>query len=108
MHIAEGWYTPLHLALGNGWFETASYLLDVGADVKAKNKFGLDVYALAVKKGFEDLSKRFYLVAKVKLRNKKLSMITGDNDSWADSIEEECGDFDDDGPTEAPPTTTTK
>ena len=77
--------------------DTATYLIDAGADVKSKNKYGLDVYAYAVKKGFEDLSKRFYLIAKVKVRNKKLSMLAGsDNDSWADSIEEEGDDFNDD------------
>lgn len=69
---AEGWYTPLHLALGNGWIDTAYYLLDCGASSTIKNKYGLDPATFAERKGYSDLAKRFRQAIKAKHRETTL------------------------------------
>jgi len=51
---AKGWYTPLHLALGNGYMDTAEYFLAHGANPWLKNKYGEDPYRYGDKKGFRE------------------------------------------------------
>jgi ankyrin repeat protein len=92
----EGWYTPLHLALGNGWIDTAYYLLDCGATPTIINKYVLDPMTFAEKKGFVDVAKRFRLAVKAKSRESTLkntlqvkasrseSRDHDDDDNWDD------------------------
>ena len=65
MRSTRGWYTPLHLACGNGYFETAMYLIKKGADSKALSKYKEDIYTYAIKRGFrsstDDLRKAVFL-----------------------------------------------
>lgn len=84
MHGAEvnarstrGWLTPLHLALGNGYIETAMLLLDKHAKPWLKNKFKEDAFTYGAKRGYitacTDLKDR---VVKSEL-TKKLGYIVG-------------------------------
>jgi hypothetical protein len=54
MRTAQGWYTPLHLALGNGYMDTAQFFLLRGANPWLKNKYGEDPYKYGEKKGYRD------------------------------------------------------
>jgi len=74
----RGWLTPLHLALGNGYIETATLLLDK-KDTKPwlKNKSKEDAFTYGAKKGYitacTDLKDR---VIKTEL-TKKMGQILG-------------------------------
>ena len=57
-----GWFTPLHLALGNGWKETSLFLLHAGADITKKAKCQKDVIQYATHRGFETVAKEFYFI----------------------------------------------
>lgn len=59
MHGAEinarstrGWLTPLHLALGNGYIETAMLLLDKHAKPWLKNNLKEDAFTYGAKRGY--------------------------------------------------------
>lgn len=58
-----GWHTPLHLALANGWDETAKYLIIAGADIHAKNKDKENMCAFAEKRGYKILAREFEAIA---------------------------------------------
>lgn len=57
-----GWHTPLHLALSNGFLETATFLMDAGADVNAKNKYKMNAVAYAQHRGQNTVVKDFQAV----------------------------------------------
>ena len=57
-----GWFTPLHLALGNGWKETSLFLMHAGADLTKKSKCQKDVIEYATHRGFETVAKEFYFI----------------------------------------------
>jgi len=73
----RGWLTPLHLALGNGYIETAMLLLDKYAKPWLKNKSKEDAFTYGAKRGYitacTDLKDR---VIKAEL-TKKLGQIVG-------------------------------
>lgn len=54
-----GWHTPVHLALGNGWKETAAYLVEAGANGYSRNKDKQTPSEYANIRGFRDLSRDF-------------------------------------------------
>ena len=54
-----GWLSPTHLALGNGWKETAAYLIEAGANGRQKNKDGQTPAEYANVKGYRDLARIF-------------------------------------------------
>jgi ankyrin repeat protein len=56
---SKGWYTPLHIACGNGHFDTALLLIDLGADPWMKSKYKEDPYDFASKRGFRTSSEEF-------------------------------------------------
>lgn len=56
---AHGWYTPLHIALGNGFLETAQLLVDMGADPWKKSKYGEDPFTFGAKRGFTKMCDEF-------------------------------------------------
>jgi len=57
-----GWYTPMHLALANGWKDTALFLFHGGGDVTATCKGGKDVMQYAISRGYEQVAREFYFV----------------------------------------------
>ena len=56
-----GWYTPLTLALSNGYIETAKSLLHRGADPDILTKEGKNPFDYACSRGYENLIKEFKL-----------------------------------------------
>jgi ankyrin repeat protein len=70
---AKGWYTPLHIACGNGYFDTAMILIELGADPWKKNKYKDDPYDFGAKRGFKAESEAFR--AKVMKRDAKRSVV---------------------------------
>ena len=44
MRSVRGWYTPLHLALANGYIETAIFLMNAGAKPWTKSKYKEDPF----------------------------------------------------------------
>ena len=70
-----GWYTPMHLALANGWKDTALFLFHGGGDVSATCKSGKDVMQYAISRGYEQVAREFYFVlqheAEVKISKAK-------------------------------------
>lgn len=60
IYRAVGWFTPLHLALGNGWTETAMMLYGGGADPHALNKVGETPIDYGKQRGFVDASSEFF------------------------------------------------
>lgn len=59
MMSSRGWYTPLHLAMSNGFIETANYLVRQGANPWAKSKYGEDPCDYGAKMGFIEPSTEF-------------------------------------------------
>ena len=57
-----GHLTPLHLALGQGWKETALLLYHAGGNIDIKNKYGLNVMEYAKSKGYDTAAKEFYFI----------------------------------------------
>lgn len=55
----RGWYTPLHIALANGYLETANALINRGADPWARSKYGEDPFDYGAKRGFRQLCDEF-------------------------------------------------
>jgi ankyrin repeat protein len=53
MRTTKGWYTPLHLALGNGYLDTAQFLLNNGAKPWIKCKSKEDPFDYGTKKGYK-------------------------------------------------------
>ena len=72
-----GWFTPLHLALGNGWKETSLFLMHAGADLTKQSKCQKDAIQYATHRGFETVAKEFYFIVqyerevKISQANKK-------------------------------------
>lgn len=62
MKSARGWYTPLHMAMSNGYTETATVLLSKGALPWAKSKYKEDPFDYATKRGFKKVSEEFRAV----------------------------------------------
>ena len=56
---ARGWLTPLHVALGNGYLETAELLIDRGANPWKKNKYREDPFDYGCKRGFVKICDEF-------------------------------------------------
>ena len=54
-----GWYTPLHLALGNGWLECALFLWERGAKNQLVNKNKLVPTAYGIQRGYVVASREF-------------------------------------------------
>ncbi len=81
----RGWLTPLHCAVGNGWKETAFFLIDMGAKTDIKNKAGLTMVEYALKQGYKDLKldldsylmKKESLLQMGKLNNLRASFMSG-------------------------------
>ena len=67
-----GWHTPLHLALANGWDETAKYLIIAGADIHALNKDKENMCAFAEKRGYKILAREFDSIAQKLEGNRRL------------------------------------
>jgi len=67
-----GWHTPLHLALANGWDETAKYLIIAGADIHAVNKDKENMCAFAEKRGYKLLAREFDSIAQKLEGNRRL------------------------------------
>jgi ankyrin repeat protein len=67
---AKGWYTPLHIALGNGYLETATALVELGADPWTKNKDDENSFDFGVKRGFRTQSEEFRTIVTKKEINK--------------------------------------
>lgn len=59
MRSSKGWYTPLHVALANGYIETAACLIDNNANPWAKSKYKEDPYEYGAKRGFRKLCNEF-------------------------------------------------
>lgn len=59
VRTARGWHTPLHIALGNGFLETAQALVDSGAEIWKKNKYGEDAFEFGAKRGFVKICEEF-------------------------------------------------
>ena len=55
----RGWYTPFHLALANGWTDTAMFLIQRGADRWKHSKSKEDPYEYAAKRGFRKVAEDF-------------------------------------------------
>lgn len=55
----RGWYTPLHVALANGFVDTAAFLVDNGAKPWTRSKYGEDPYEYGIKRGFRQVSEDF-------------------------------------------------
>lgn len=53
---ARGWQTPLHLAVGNGYMETANFLISKGALPWQRNKYNQDPFEYGITRGFAKLS----------------------------------------------------
>ena len=93
-----GWHTPLHLALANGWEETAKFLITAGADIDAKNKSKEDMCAYAAKRGYKLLASEFGPIArklegmrKLKERNARAIEVSKRNTELAALAEIEAG-----------------
>jgi len=71
MRIFVGWYTPLHVAIGNGHFETATFLIDSGANISKRSKYNEDPFEYGISRGFKSLSKelRTETISKRNIRN---------------------------------------
>jgi hypothetical protein len=57
-----GWFTPLHLALGQGWKETALFLCHAGGDIYTKSKCQKNVMEYAIHRGYDVVAKEFYFI----------------------------------------------
>ncbi len=55
----RGWYTPLHIALANGYTDTAFFLIERGAHAWTKSKYGEDPFDYGIKRGFKKLVEEF-------------------------------------------------
>lgn len=69
-----GWFTPLHLALGNGWKETALFLYHAGGDMLMKSKCQKNVLEYATHRGYDAVAKEFYFI----LQHERESKISQD------------------------------
>lgn len=54
-----GWYTPLHIALGNGFHQLCTTFIQLGGNPWLKSKFGEDIFVYAHKRGFKALAEEF-------------------------------------------------
>ena len=81
----RGWLTPLHCAVGNGWKETAFFLIDMGAKIDVKCKSGLTIVEYALKHGYKDLKldldtylmKKESMLQMGKINNLRASFMSG-------------------------------
>lgn len=48
MRSCHGWYTPLHLALANGYIDTAVFLINNGAKPWIKSKYKEDPFVYGI------------------------------------------------------------
>eukprot|EP01035_Chromulina_nebulosa_P023583 gene23583-30581_t len=53
----RGWYTPLHVAIGNGHMKTAQFLIESGASTVKKSKYNEDPYEYGMSRGFKSATK---------------------------------------------------
>jgi ankyrin repeat protein len=51
----RGWHTPLHIAMGNGYLETAQLIIDKGCSPWKRNKYQEDPFEYGTKRGFVQL-----------------------------------------------------
>lgn len=58
---ARGWLSPLHVALGNGYTETAERLIARGASPWLRNKAKQDPFEYGAQKGFKKICDEFRL-----------------------------------------------
>lgn len=65
---ARGWQTPLHLAVGNGYMDTANLLISKGALPWKRNKYNQDPFEYGSRRGFTKLSEE--------LKNKMIKIET--------------------------------
>ena len=54
-----GWFTPLHCALGNGWIDTAEFLVECGASLYTLSKEKLNPVNYGIKRGYKELNLQF-------------------------------------------------
>lgn len=52
LRSVRGWYTPLHIALANGYTDVAMFLIERGAHPWQRSKTGEDPYDYGIKRGF--------------------------------------------------------
>lgn len=57
----RGWYTPLHIALGNGYLDTAMKLIEQGGNPWTKSKYNEDAFEFGIKRGFQKITEEFRL-----------------------------------------------
>lgn len=88
-----GWYTPLHIALANGWQHTAAWLITQGADCHIKSKSGDDCCDYAARRGFKELASDFRvkmmkldMMQRVKERNARLQAIAEANKRESEEV----------------------
>lgn len=57
----RGWYTPLHIAVGNGFLDTAMALIENGGNPWLKSKYKEDAFEFGIKCGFQKITEEFRL-----------------------------------------------
>lgn len=95
LRSTRGWHTPLHLALANGYVETAMVLVELGANPWTKNKNKEDPFEYGGKRGFRKISEEFRLKIMKLEMNKNLKrhqdllrVKSGDSDSEDDAVQD--------------------
>lgn len=72
MRSTRGWYTPLHIALANGYVDTAMVLVEHGANPWSKSKYKEDPFEYGGKRGFRRISEEFRIKVMKLEMNKNL------------------------------------
>mmetsp|Transcript_24617 Transcript_24617/g.26934 ORF Transcript_24617/g.26934 Transcript_24617/m.26934 type:complete len:144 (-) Transcript_24617:601-1032(-) len=81
LRTAKGWYTPLHIALGNGYFETALALVDLGGDPYKKNKYRENPFEFGGKRGFKTACDNFRVkISKREIAKTAVKYLSGSRD----------------------------
>ncbi len=88
-----GWHTALHLALANGWEETAKFLISAGANIHELNKDKEDMCDFAIKRGYKTMGQEFRATAqklesarRMKERKQRAMEISRKNAGMAESV----------------------
>jgi hypothetical protein len=55
----RGWHTPLHLALANGYSQTATFLLHKGCQRWKRNKYHETAYEYGIRRGYRQICEEF-------------------------------------------------
>lgn len=81
LRSAKGWYTPLHIALGNGYFDTGMALVDLGGDPYKRNKYRETPFEFGGKRGFKAACDEFRLnVSKKEVTKTALKYLSASRD----------------------------